>query len=1132
MLGKVLQHTSDSTFEKQHILVQHKGMQHWLLMQLAEQNGIAMNIAFEPPVGAIWSILRELDPSLTKDSPYKANILSWRIYDLLSSKQVVADSAFQQANDYWQNEPINKLQGQKRFQLAKVLADLYEQYQIYRPDWILAWSQGEFAVTGNSEWQAKLWYYLIQQEPRHPVAEMQRLINVIKQKTEFRPKQRVLFGFNSLPPLWLDFFVTLAEKQEMHLFLLSPCNEFWQDIQSEKRIARQRVKHLDLADGIDKHFYELGNPLLAALGQQGQAFLRLLYDRPQYELAAFELTEASHLLSQVQNHVLQMQEPQAGLVTDVNDQSINVVSCHSALREVQHLHDWLLQQMELDPSLTPKDVLVMCPSVEDYAPYIEAVFTRARFALSDSLRIPCSIADRSFSSNMTFVQLFTQTLQLPDSRFAVSQVIEMTRSPLVQAKFDWQEADIETLLPWLKNAAIHWGLDGQQKGMFALPESQQFTWLAGLEKLLLGFAYSDATHVFGDTVALPDVEGDLGVLLGKLMWFIDVLRNHMQQLSQPRDAKTWSEYLLSLLDDLFVDEQQGYEYRVVQNAIVDLVKWTQDAGFAGEFDLGVVQAYFDISFNQPMQSQHFMTGQVTFCSLIPMRSIPFKVIALLGMNDGDFPRQKSVNSLDLLAQDQPRLGDRSRRGDDRYLFLECLLSARDKLYISYQGRQIKDNSERQPSNVVIELIDYLEKYHAWSPSRIQQTPLHPFSASNYVSSYVSSHVSTRAQQAADTNIDIASDGEPAANLVDKSVDKPVGKSLQSYESGWLNLLKLPQQEHDQLSASNITLPTVSEPCLYVDLEDLIRFYAEPSRYFANKVLNLYLANGSQELQDSEPFAVDYLQRYQVQNDLVAFNINTAQGQVQQGYADEYIQIVKQAGHLPDNALAQQAVNDWQAVATDFAQSVLAQESCVTQLTDLQLSLTSQQQTEFVLSAGLPLVSGALLNFENTPDSGITADSRQVFWRLADAKGKDKLRLWLSHLMANSQQNVSTLGYYRSSKDIATRIEFAPLDNEVALDQLSRLINGFELGLSQPLLVDVAIAEQYFTKDRKGQLKVMTQEAWQALWQGNQFVSGLYDSPYRQHFWPQIPAWTDELVWQIAELYQDMFALMQIQQEAC
>jgi exodeoxyribonuclease V gamma subunit len=113
----------------------------------------------------------------------------------------------------------------------------------------------------------------------------------------------------------------------------------------------------------------------------------------------------------------------------------------------------------------------------------------------------------------------------------------------------------------------------------------------------------------------------------------------------------------------------------------------------------------------------FISSGVTFCAMLPMRSIPFKVVCLVGMNMDAFPRESKILGFDLMAKN-PRIGDRSRRNDDKYLFLEALISARNKLYISYVGQSIRDNTRISPSVLVSELIDYIKEGFGLSEDEI------------------------------------------------------------------------------------------------------------------------------------------------------------------------------------------------------------------------------------------------------------------------------------------------------------------------------------------------------------------------------------------------------------------------------
>jgi len=426
------------------------------------------------------------------------------------------------------------------------------------------------------------------------------------------------------------------------------------------------------------------------------------------------------------------------------DDSIVITSAHSALREVQGLHDWLLHQVNNDKTLTPKDILVMCPQVEQYAPYINAVFASGwHDAANDIPPLPCSIADRVSKDSEPLVAAFIELVALPDSRFHVSQIVSWLRLSAVQMKFDISLEEIDKMSGWIEAASIHWGIDQthKQQVLQCQTASEQFTWRYGLARLLQGFAYSDQANLYHDKLVLPDVEGNDSLLLGKLCLIIEHLQYFNFQLAKARTPTQWHQFLLELLDNLF-DLSQEDSFTTIIQAIESLVEYTEQANFEHLIELGIVREFLDNHFSQPDPGRQFMIGQVTFCSMLPMRSIPFKVVAILGLNDGEFPRQRTPLAFDLMAMSSFQLGDRSRRGDDRYLFLEAIISARQNLYLSYQGRNIKNNKEKQPSIVLKELMDYLSQSFHWqiltgTQENLRQLPMQPYSEKNYIGDYPS-----------------------------------------------------------------------------------------------------------------------------------------------------------------------------------------------------------------------------------------------------------------------------------------------------------------------------------------------------------------------------------------------------------
>ncbi|WP_394168236.1 exodeoxyribonuclease V subunit gamma [Saccharospirillum alexandrii] len=1058
----------DNPLQPDIILVQHQGMAHWLNMKLADHPSrqISMNLAFPLPIQQMWTLIRQVlgASEVPEQSPFRREVLVWRLHDLLGQAFITEDPAFAEPSRYWQNQS-NRQQPLRRFQLAEQLADLYEQYLMYRPDWIESWEAGQ-----GDHWQAQLWRHLVRENPNHPLALLQRAMQQLDSPAEPLPERLFIFGINSLAPLWLDFLKGLSDQAglDIHLFHLNPSDEYWGETQSEKQAAKKRADWVLQGHDSDDLNIEVGNPLIGNLGQQGQAFVNLLSDRADIETPVFVEPEGDTLLNQLQRDLLKLRDGREHPYeqpSDVSDHSLCVRSAHSALREVQGLHDWLLHQFNADKTLTPKDVLVMCPNVEDYAPFVEAVFARRFDDIGEDIPpLPCSIADRNLKDADPTIAAFLDLLTLPDARFQVTQVIGWLRVPAIQQQFGLTQDDLDPLARWLNAACVHWGLDDAHKRQYVQSSdstiNDTYSWQQGLERLLVGFAWGDTETVVGQRLLLPNVEGSDAQLLGKLAGFVDALKRLATDLHTPRTARDWQGFLqervrlaLFATDARFESAQDD-----LRDALRDLSEHSQQAGFTGTLPLAVVRHALQQMFASPARTgRQFMTGQITVCSMVPMRSVPFKVLAILGLNDGEFPRQRPPLGFDLMANDRPRLGDRSRRGDDRYLFLEALLSARNSLYLSYQGRDVNTNTERQPSLVLTELFSYIEGATGWRTNTgIQALPLQPFATENYLT-------------------------DPAS---DNATPWP------SFDSRWLRL-------GQPLPTPNNT-PLLAEPDWPEELsiEDLVRFAEHPARAFARHRLGLFLdMNDTPELADAEPFAANHLDRYQLQQDLIATRFDSTLPD-----ADTQLMAARLSGRLPDNPLVDDTLADWQAQADAFSEHLLS-------LGAAQLVTEPAERTfndTLKVTAHLPRLPGGEL----------------LFWRLADAKGKDHLRLWLHHILANTQSETITMGVFRErKKDEVYAINFAPMTVDTARTELSHWLDFWRRGQCEPLPWHTEIAME-MAKPRER--REYNPGDFDKVWYGDGwFSNGLSEDPYMAWFWPEQPE-HDAIFEGVTALYAPLF----------
>jgi exodeoxyribonuclease V gamma subunit len=1036
-LNEISKASSSGPFCAENILVQHPGMQHWLSMAIANlpDRQICMNINYPLPVRYFWDLIRNIIGSekVPERSTYSREILAWRIFSLLGRHEVSDNPVMTEPTLYWQQQPGN-LQHSRRFQLAEQLADLYEQYLMFRPDWIDAWEAGELIGTENLQqqecWQAELWRLLVNQDNNHPLRLIRMALQNLHCPAEPLPETFYLFGINTMAPIWLNFLQQLSEvcHVDIHLFYLNPSAEYWDDIRSEKQVIRleakkiqQRATSLTSEEEPQLHT-ETGNPLLASLGQQGQAFVRLLSETAHFDTPVFSAAGQQSALTLLQQDILTLRDARSENSQRTMDASISIAKAHSAFREVQALHDWLLHQFNNDTSLTPKDVVVMCPNIENYAPFIHAVFSQSFADIeASSPPLPCSVADRNLKDADPTVAAFLELLNLPDARFEVNQILGWLRVPAIANKFDLADNDLSLIEQWLECANIHWGLNADHKTQWVDGAvTEHFTWHQGLKRLLLGFAYSDEETLLGDQLLLPDVEGANAVLLGKLINILEQLEDARSTLNRPRTPAGWQKYLIENIKLALMSNDREFERsnQHILKAINDFTEFANRGGMEDELlPLGVIRSVLENAFASPEQTgSQFMTGQITVCSLVPMRSIPFKVVALLGLNDGEFPRTRPPLGFDLMAHDKPRLGDRSRRGDDRYLFLEAILSARQALYLSYQGYDVRNNEQRPPSLVLEELFDYLKGSFNFSPEHdIKTIALQPFSLKNY------------------------SQAQP------------------SFNSQWLKLINQCVPEQPQTA-----LPPLADLKTEWHLNEWIQFFTNPAQYFAQRRLGLYLhRNDAVELDDAEPFALNHLDRYKIQDNEINLSLNQQSSQ--------NLPVKMKAGsELPVFNFIDEQLEHWQQQAREFSDQVKGLGGLL-----IEINHTTLELPGFELSASLPETGNGLL-----------------FWRMANMKGKDLATLWLNHLFANVRKPTKTIGLFRGKDETIEQFIAEPVPD--AANKLEHFHQTLLSGLNEPIIIHSQIAVNLLKEKDSA-------KDWQALWLGDDYKSGLIDDVYNRHF---------------------------------
>ena len=378
------------------------------------------------------------------------------------------------------------------------------------------------------------------------------------------------------------------------------------------------------------------------------------------------------------------------------------------------LRDQLREAFEADPRLQPEDVVVLCPDLETYAPLVQAVFGLTEAGQSE--HIPYHVAGRTPRRTRPIVEAYFRVLELLPGRLAASELLDLLHVPPIRDAAGLDSAEVDKLTDWAGESGVRWGADAAHRAAEQLPASDLNTWQFGLDRLLLGYAMPPGGgQLVGDVLALDRAEGLAGDTLGKFWAFVSRVTAWRNRLREPRPLNDWREPLVGLAGELLDTRQDEAGVQRIFDAIDRLVTSGAGGGFQGPLPFSVVLRELTRLVDQLAGGAAFRVGGVTVCEITAVRSLPFAVVALLGINDGVFPRVDRPVGFDLLAH-HPRLGDRMLRLEDKQLFLEALLSARTRLIITYQGQNLQDQRLRPPSVVVEELLDALEPYGGEDPS--------------------------------------------------------------------------------------------------------------------------------------------------------------------------------------------------------------------------------------------------------------------------------------------------------------------------------------------------------------------------------------------------------------------------------
>jgi exodeoxyribonuclease V gamma subunit len=1002
-LAEVLRHGLADPFAPELIAVPAKGVERWLTQRLAHSSdpggaeaGVCANVRFTSSRSLIDEIAAIVVGAA--DDAWSANRM---LFGLLALGQV----------GDWRLPP------ERPVAAAADLASLFVAYQTQRPELIRAWAGGRDGdLPGDLDWQPKVWRALRGRTgtpgPAERLSEVSRRLRDEPAVVDL-PSRLSVFGPTRLTRDQIAVLSALAEHREVHLWLPHPSPALWDAVAPLAAANATNRRRDDTTAVAPQH------PLLASLGRDSRELQLLL------ATAGAPVAEHHHaaavppptLLGRLQAD-LAADRPSAPEPLAPADRSLQIHACHGPARQVEVLREVLLGLLENDATLEPRDVLVMCPDIEAYAPLISATFGlmdesgEAQSAHHPGHRLRVRLADRSLHQTNPLLATIAQLLELADGRVTASQVLDLAASPPVRRRFRFDDEDLELLRDWVARTGVRWGFDAAHRAPFRLDKLPQNTWETGLDRLLLGASMSEdlsetgGLRWLGTALPLDDVDSGDVDLVGRLSELLDRLADVLEGLRSRQPLAGWLAALTAALDQLCATaERDAWQQAQASRELADVADGADQLVDSLELRLDDLRALLADRLRGRPTRANFRTGSLTMCSMVPMRSVPHRVICLLGLDDGAFPRNVVVDGDDLLAR-EPLVGERDARSEDRQLLLDAILAAEEHLVVLYTGADERTNARRPAAVPVGEILDAVDRMVepagdvCGRDQVLTRHPLQPFAVANFT---------------------------PAAlgSAGPFSFDRPALDGART--------AAVSRQPAAPFLAAPLP-PVLADP---VPLDDLIRFLEHPVRGFLRQRLELSIPQDEEEIADELTVELDNLTKWQIGDRLL--------GDLLRG-AD--LAAVRQAewrrGVLPPSAIGNRILDE---VLREVAPLLRASED-----------LRTPDARTLDVAIGLPNGRRLAGTVGGVHDSTVV---RVTYSRLG---AKQRLRAWVQVLalsagLPGEDWRAVTIG--KASSDSGyQRSTLGPVVPDDARRLLAELVDLHDRGVREPLPMAVKTSARY------------------------------------------------------------------------
>ncbi|GAA3631054.1 exodeoxyribonuclease V subunit gamma [Kineosporia mesophila] len=1040
-LAGVLAEPLPDAFAVEMIAVPAKGVERWLTQRLAHvlgtgaapapgtqtaPDGVCANVEFPSSADVVERAVQDASPEIS------ASVRAWTPDRARWSLVEVIDVSL---GESWCAALARYLRGGadtgRRLAVATRLARLFDEYGQARPAMISAWAQGhdEFGdgrrLHDDLIWQAELWRHQRDLIGRPAPAELlEEACAKLRENPALSslPGRISIFGASRLSPARVQVLAALAEHREVHLWLNHPSPPLWEATAGTAPAIRR-------AD--DDSRSRVRNPLLASMSRD---LLELQQTLRRYAPQARDVEHPSPerpstLLGNLQRDLSRGETKDVAdrPVLHPTDTSVQVHACYGRVRQVEVLRETIVGLLADDPTLEPRDILVMCPDVETFAPLVASAF-----AIGDqpgsaqghpAQRLRVRVADRSPRQTNGLFDVLGLLLELGTARITAPQVLDLAGREAVRKRFGFDDDDLARLRDWLVGAGIRWGLDEGHRQAWHLSSIGQGTWRAGLDRLLLGVAVEGDTEHLGGVVGMDDVDSADIDLAGRLAELVDRLATAQELMSGRHPVAQWLTGLeAAVLGLAGTDRNTAWEVNQLRSELWDVAEAAANSPAPCSLaDLRTVLS--DLLAGRPTRSS-FRTGTLTVCTLVPMRSVPHRVVCLLGLDDGSFPRRADPDGDDVLARD-PWVGERDPRSEDRQLFLDAVCAAQEKLVITYSGADDRTGAPIPPAVPLGELLDAVDRTAWIDDERVRDRitvrhPLQPFDPRNFTPGVLGRSGPFSFDQP-------ALDGARALTRP-KNPEKPFLEGI----------LPAPVRTAD------------------IELADLHRLLQHPARGFLRQRLQVGAALAEDEPDDSLPVELDSLQKWAVGERLLRQRLSGLS-------PADCITVELRRGLLPPGELGR----------TLLAQVGRQVEQVLTASTVERDTAADSRDVDVTLPDG-SRVTGTVGGVRGKTALGMT------FSRLGP---RHRLTAWIDLLALTATDpgggwSAVAVGRGRGG---AARSVFDPLDPDLATGALTEIVGLYRSGLRSPLPLPLktgaAYAARRFRGSRVAAARVEAEKSW-------------------------------------------------------